>query len=327
METIDTQIILFAPDTYLWIMVAVAMAISLLLLFIGRRTRLRWRRRLCLLLVLAVWGVFFYGTFLGIRGVEVTQVEFASADLPEAFDGYRIVQFSDVHTGSYNGWREPLLREVVDSINSQKADLIVFTGDIQNKVPDEISAYGRPLRHLRAKDGICSVMGNHDYAVYSDRDDFNKTADIGRTCSEQIEMGWHLLNNSHYRIRRDSAAIYIAGMENDGEGRFPQLGDIRSALSGLNRKSFVVMLEHDPTSWRRKILPHSHCQLTLSGHTHGGQVSVFGLSPIMVRLSEYAGMYHAGDRALYVSTGVGGVIPFRIGVKPEIVVITLRKKK
>ena len=140
-------------------------------------------------------------------------------------------------------------------------------------------------------------------------------------------MGWHLLNNSHYRIRRDSAAIYIAGMENDGEGRFPQLGDIRLALSGLNRQSCVIMLEHDRTSWRRRILPHSHCQLTLSGHTHGGQFSLFGLSPVMVNYSESAGMYYAGDRALYVSTGVGGVVPFRVGVKPEIVVITLKKKK
>ena len=318
---------LFAPDTYLWFMVAAMTAVSLLLLFVGRHTRRRWLRWLCLVLALAGWGVFFYGTFLGIRGLEVRQVEFVSADLPEAFDGYRIVQFSDVHTGSYNGWRKPLLREVVDSINSQKADLIVFTGDIQNKVPDEIIAYGRPLRHLRAKDGICSVRGNHDYAAYSGRDDFNKTVDIGRTYSEQIEMGWHLLNNSHYRIRRDSAAIYIAGMENDGEGRFPQLGDIRSALSGLNRQSFVIMLEHDPTSWRRRILPHSHCQLTLSGHTHGGQFSLFGLSPVMVNYSESAGMYYAGDRALYVSTGVGGIVPFRVGVKPEIVVITLKKKK
>ena len=327
MKTIENHYTLLQPDAYLWIMAAAMLVISLLLLFVWWRTRRRSLRWLCPLLTVAGWYFFLYGTFAGIRGVEVRHEEFVSADLPEAFDGYRIVQFSDVHTGSYDGWREPLLREVVDSINAQRADLIVFTGDIQNKVPDEIMAHGRPLRHLKAKDGVCSVMGNHDYAVYSDRDDFTKTADIGRTCSAQIEMGWYLLNNSSRRIRRDSAAIYIAGMQNDGEGRFPQLGDIQTTLNGLSRQSFVVMLEHDPSSWGRKILPHSHCQLTLSGHTHGGQMSLLGLSPAMIGFREYAGMYHAGDRALNVSTGVGGVIPFRFGVKPEIVVITLKKKK
>ena len=317
---------LFAPDTYLWFMVAAMTAVSLLLLFVGRHTRRRWLRWLCLVLALAGWGVFFYGTFLGIRGLEVRQVEFVSADLPEAFDGYRIVQFSDVHAGSYNGWREPLLREVVDSINSQKADLIVFTGDIQNKVPDEIKAYGRPLRHLRAKDGICSVLGNHDYPEYSERDEFHRAADFGSTCTAEKDLGWHLLDNSWYCFRRNGEAIYIAGMENDGEGRFPQLGSLSSALIGLNRQSFVIMLEHDPSSWRRKILPHSHCQLTLSGHTHGGQFSLLGLSPAMFRYREWYGMHYIGERALNVSSGLSGVVPFRFGTPPEIVVITLKKK-
>jgi hypothetical protein len=116
-------------------------------------------------------------------------------------------------------------------------------------------------------------------------------------------------------------------MENDGEGRFPQLGDIAQTLRRLKRQSFVIMLEHDPTAWKRKILPHSHAQLTLSGHTHGGQFNLFGWSPASLKYREYDGLYRAGDRMLYVTKGLGGVIPFRFGTPGEIVVITLKCKK
>ena len=319
--------ILFAPDTYLWLMAAAMVLLTLVLFLLCRRTHRRWLRLLALLFVLFGWYVLAYGTFIGFSQLCVRHVEFASADLPAAFDGYRIVQFGDAHLGSYTGWRQPILGRAIDSINAQNPDLIVFTGDIQNKVPDEIELHLKQLQRLKAKDGICSVMGNHDYPHYVDCDDIQKVANLGQTMSTEDDLGWYLLNNGYHRIRRGEENIVIAGMENDGEGRFPQLGNITSALIGLNRQSFVIMLEHDPTSWRRKILPHSHCQLTLSGHTHGGQFSLFGLSPAMFSYREYYGMYYAGDRALNVTSGLGGVVPFRFGTPPEIVVITLKKKK
>jgi len=319
--------ILFPPDAYLWAMAAVMLLLTLALLWLCRRARRRWWRLPALLLIVLGWYVLVYGTFFGVSDIKVRQVEFASADLPAAFDGYRIVHFGDAHVGSFNGWRESILSRAVDSINAQHPDLIVFTGDLQNKVPDEIESHLGQLRRLKAPDGVFSVMGNHDYPLYSDRDDFQKTADLGRTMSAEQEMGWYLLNNTWRRIRRNQQSIVIAGMENDGEGRFPQLGNVASALTGLRRESFVVMLEHDPTSWRRKILPHSHCQLTLSGHTHGGQLSLFEWSPAGLRFREHSGMYYAGQRAINVTTGIGGVVPFRFGTPPEIVVITLRSKR
>ena len=127
-------------------------------------------------------------------------------------------------------------------------------------------------------------------------------------------------------MRRGNDSIVIAGMENDGEGRFPQLGNLGNALYGVKRSDFIVMLEHDPSSWRRKILPKSHTQLTLSGHTHGMQFSLFGWSPMSLLGKECMGLYRIGDRALYVSKGLGGVIPFRFGATGEIVVIKLKKK-
>lgn len=318
--------ILLAPDTYLWLMAALLAVVTLLAWLLLRRKRKRWLRLLVLAFLLSIWYIFLYGTFVGVDQLEVRHEEFCSKDLPANFDGYRIVHFSDAHLGSFSGWRQPMLSRIVDSINAQHADLIVFTGDLQNKYPEEVEDNQKLLSKLKAKDGICSVLGNHDYSNYSDRDDFDKTRDIGRTISAELDMGWFLLTNGYHRIRRDSTNIVIAGMENDGEGRFPQLGNISWALRGLSRQSFVIMLEHDPTSWHRKILPHSHCQLTLSGHTHGGQFSLFGLSAALFRYREYGGMYYAGERAMNVSTGVGGVVPFRFGVSPEIVVITLKKK-
>lgn len=322
----NSPTILFDPDTYLWLTIAILAILTLTVAWWLRRSRRRLPALLCLAFLLFGWYMVIYGAFIEFTRLEVRHVEYASEDLPDAFDGYRIVQFSDAHLGTYNGWRQPILRRAIDSINAQKADLIVFTGDLQNKEPDEIKPNIPLLKQLKAHDGVCSVMGNHDYPNYVDLDEIHKVANLCETMNTEEDMGWRLLNNTWRRIRRGEESIVIAGMENDGEKRFPQLGDITSALSGLNRKTFVVMLEHDPTSWRRKILPHSHCQLTLSGHTHGGQFNFFGLSPAMFTYRELGGMYYAGNRALNVSTGLGGVVPIRLGTTPEIVVITLKKK-
>ena len=281
------------------------------------------------------WGltlvaVFFYayGTFVGSKEFEVRHVELAFDDLPEAFDGYRIVQFSDIHLGTFVDNRVDYLRRAVDSINAQQADAVVFTGDIQNKQPSEIEPHMELLSSIRARDGIFSVLGNHDYCEYiGSKDVFVIGANLGLTRSMQEDMKWTLLNNGRRHIRRDSASIVMAGMENDGEGRFPELGNVNAALAGIRRDEFVIMLEHDPTSWRRKILPHCHAQLTLSGHTHGGQIQLFGWSPAQLIYRECNGLYHAGKRMLYVSKGLGGVIPFRFGAPGEIVVITLRRSK
>lgn len=270
---------------------------------------------------------WLWGTLVGFRQFEVVRVEYASTDLPEAFDGYRIVQFSDAHVGTLIGNRESILRRAIDSINAQGADLVVFAGDLQNKRAEEIERQRELLSTIHAKDGVYAVMGNHDYAEYLDVRPAEKPYYCQRTADAIKSLGWHLLTNSHAVVRRDSSEIIIAGMENDGEGRFPQLGDVLQTLRGVSYDAFIVMIEHDPTSWRRKILPQCHAQLTLSGHTHDGQMSLFGWSPAQLIYRECHGFYSEGDRALYVSKGLGGVVPFRLGNKGEIVVITLKSKK
>lgn len=321
--------LLLPPDAYLWLTAALLLLLTACCSLWARRLWRRSRRLLptvLSLLVVACWYVLLYGTFVGFGRLEIRHVEFASADLPAAFDGYRIVQFSDAHVGTYTGWRQPILARAIDSIKAQRGDMIVFTGDLQNACPDELTPHMPLLSSLKAPDGVYTVLGNHDYADYFQGTDFEKDANCGRTRSYEMEMGWTLLANWRRIIRRGADSIVVAGMENDGEGRFPQLGDIPMTLQGVGKDAFIVMLQHDPTAWRRKILPQCHAQLTLSGHTHAAQFELFGWSPVALKYREYDGTYYQGDRAIHVSKGVGGVIPFRFGATGEIVVIKLKKK-
>lgn len=283
-----------------------------------------------LLLVLLNWYVLMYGSFVGFSKLTVRHVVYHSPYLPQAFDHYRIVQFSDAHVGTYGLRRAHLLSRAVDSIKAQHADMIVFTGDLQNMQPDELRPHEAALASLKAPDGVFSILGNHDYAQYINADEATKAANCQRMVDAQRRMGWALLLNEHRTIYRGGDSIVVAGMENDGDGkRFPARGDVEAALKGVSDSSFVLMLEHDPKAWRRKILPQSNAQLTLSGHTHAMQFELFGWSPASLIYKEWGGLFHAtdgktGDRAINVSTGLGGFIPFRFGVPGEIVVIELR---
>lgn len=289
--------------------------------------RKRWRLW-ALVGTLLIWGAVLYGYYVGFEELRIRNIEYASSDLPASFDGYRIVQFSDAHVGTYGTDRQWLLQRAVDSINALKPDVIVFTGDLENLHPDELRPQLSVLRQLHAKDGVFSVLGNHDYPTYLDYDDTTKSLLVSFTKQYERQMGWRLLLNEHQTIRRDSDSIVIAGMENWGTlKRMPRKGDVKKTMEGVDKSAFVLMLQHDPTAWRQKILPECHAQLTLSGHTHGGQVSLFGWSPASLTYEEWGGLYQEGSRALYVSTGLGSLIPFRLNLPGEIVVITLKVKK
>lgn len=316
----------FVPDNMLyvnlfllfWGLIAVPKAVFSIFSLLGKRGR-----KVGLALVPMLWFVVLYGAFIGNFKLEVKHVDISFSDLPASFEGYKIVLFSDIHLGSMS---KALMQEAIDSMNAQQADAIVFAGDIQNKQPSEMVPFIPMLSKLKGKDGIFSVLGNHDYAEYVDLPPYEAARNEEEIVVRQLDMKWDVLLNEHRSIRRGDDCIVFAGMENDGEGRFPQKGNINTTLWGLDTKSFVVMIEHDPSSWKRKILPHSHCQLTLSGHTHGMQFELFGWSPLSVTGKECDGLYHIGERCLYVSKGLGAVVPFRFGATPEIVTITLHRK-
>ena len=310
---------------HLLCLVVIPAALFSLCSLLGRLSkRQRGGNRTGIALVLVFVAIYIYGSFVGSRQFEVVRVSYTDKDLPAAFDGYRIVLVSDLHVGSYTGSRQPLLRQVIDSINAEQADLVVFAGDLQNKRPEEITACRQLLSQVRAGDGVLAVLGNHDYAEYQGGDAKSQVANCARTVQAIRDLGWDLLLNEHRVLRRGADTIVIAGMENDGVGRFPQKGDIQKTLGGVGPDAFILLLEHDPTSWRRKIVPDGRARLTLSGHTHGGQMTFFGWSPARLAYDAVGGRYDEGRQTLYVTRGAGGVIPFRFATPREIVVITLK---
>lgn len=280
-------------------------------------------------LVAVLWYILFYGSTLGFSKVVVREVAFESADLPAAFDGYRIVQFSDAHVGTYGQTRSDILEEAVRKMNGLKPDLIVFTGDIQNLLPSELYPHMLTLSQLRAPDGVLSILGNHDYDIYTPSlPDSVRRANCREVIGLERHLGWTLLRNESRTLRRGQDSIVIGGMENWGSmGKGPRRGNVEKTLSGVSDSTFTVMLSHDPTAWRQLILPKSRAQLTLSGHTHAMQFELFGWSPASLVYSEWGGVFNEGQRAINVSTGLGGFLPFRFGVPGEIVAITLKCKK
>ncbi len=294
-----------------------------------------WGNVLGVFLAIVAFFSFIYGFTLGFRKMEVKRITLYVPDLPKAFDGYRIVQFSDIHLGSYYGWRGDLPQRDVDSIMAQHADLICFTGDLQNIRPDEIEPYKRLLGSLRAKDGVLSVLGNHDYTYYLDVDDEKEIARIEHQVQQtERDMGWKLLNNEHIVLHRGGDSIFVAGTENYDK---PKRTQVAKSLYGIKKGQFVLMLQHIPTQWREmwpSNINEMHGskdsvlvapQLTLSGHTHAGQVSVLGLRPSIFAPYDY-GLYEREGCQLYTTAGLGGTVPIRLGATAEIAVFTLRRK-
>lgn len=290
------------------------------------KTKKNWGNIVGILLAAGIIYIVVYGSTIGFNKIEVRHEDYYSSQLPKSFDGYRIVHLSDIHIGTYTNGNSWLLKAAIDSVNVQHPDLIAFTGDLQNREPSELYPHIETLSALKATDGVFSVRGNHDYADYIHAEPAVKVANERELVSRQRQMGWNVLVNEHISVRHGKDSIVIAGMENDGTGPFPKRGDVKKTMSGVSDNAFVLMLEHDPTSWKRNILPKSNAQLTLSGHTHAMQFSLFGWSPASLIYDEWGGLFYEGDRAINVSTGLGGFIPFRFGVTGEIVVVTLHSK-
>ena len=274
----------------------------------------------------ATLGYVLFGAIWGKEFFQVKQVTFSSPDLPAAFDGYRILQLSDIHSGSWKGNAEALQRAIA-LCNAQHPDLAVFTGDLVNSRADEMKEFMPVFSKLHTKDGVFSVLGNHDYGTYVRwNSEAERLANIDTLVMREEQMGWKMLMNDHRIICRGNDSIALIGVENSGRPPFPDRGDLPRAQQGTEGM-FKVLLSHDPTHWRRSVLPDTDIQLMLAGHTHDMQVNLFEFSFSRFIYPEYRGLYLQDGRGLYVNIGLGYVLfPMRLGAWPEITVITLRKK-
>lgn len=284
--------------------------------------------------VALAWLTLAYGYIFGRFQLDINQRSYESVTLPTSFHGYRIVHLSDIHLSTFNGHPD-FLERLVDSVNSQQPDLICFTGDLVTIGVEEAQPFEDILKKLQAKDGVISVLGNHDFLIY--RRDYKsnreRTAAVDElTNYERDVLGWKLLRNQSLKIARGADTITILGVDNysckDQGFHTVSYGDLDKAMSGTD--GFRILLTHDPTHWRNQVVGQTNIPLTLSGHTHDAQFKIFGWSPSSRLFPEHAGWYHESSedltQSLYVNVGIGCTLPVRIGVNPEITVIDLFRK-
>ena len=290
------------------------------------------RRKFISTTALAAAGIF---SLLAIDGIifgkyrhTVRKVKLRFKNLPENFKGYKIVQISDVHSGSF--FNPQKLQKAIDLINEQDADVVLFTGDMVNNYADEFKPFIPLFKSIKAKDGKFSILGNHDYGDYgawNSREE--KAQNIPTLKNYQAEAGFKLLRNENIALEKNGEKIYLLGVENWGIKPFPQYGDLDKALKGVPEDAIKVLMSHDPTHFDEVVKKHkTNVHLTLSGHTHGMQ---FGLdlknikwSPVKFKYKKWADLYESEGKYLYVNRGFGVIAyPGRVGINPEITVIEL----
>jgi predicted MPP superfamily phosphohydrolase len=273
-----------------------------------------------------------YGMVFNPYNYKIRKIKLILDDLPGSFDGFRIVQISDIHTGSFLS-TEPLTR-AVNLINEQTPDVVFFTGDLVNYYHKEALTYVDVLKKIEAKHGVFSIFGNHDYGdYYKWNNQAEKENDILELKNIHSKVGWKLLWDEHHDIEQDGEKITIIGVQNCSAHGFSNYGSLEKATANIKYSPVNILLSHDPSHWRKEVISkYPSINLTLSGHTHGMQFGVeipgFKWSPVQYIYKEWAGMYREKKQYLYVNRGLGFIgYPGRVGILPEITVIELKKKE
>jgi len=286
----------------------------------------------CLAFALLFTGMVYWAYDFTVKTITIE-----SSDVPAEFDGMRIVQVSDIHLGSWITDRP--LKRAIGMINNLKPDAVLFTGDLVNFSTSEAYPFRDDMKLITAPSGIYAIKGNHDYGDYVKWPSAKeKQADNDSLASFYRQLGWNLMNNRNVILHRGNASIAIAGVENwSANARYRKHGDLTEALKGTNSIPFILLMSHDPTHWQ-SIVSQSYPQvdLTLSGHTHGMQLGIltpsFRWSPVQYIYTYWAGLYskklnNGKDQFLYVNTGLGVIgFPGRVGIRPEITLLILKKK-
>ncbi|MBU2018790.1 MAG: metallophosphoesterase [Bacteroidetes bacterium] len=274
-----------------------------------------------------------YGMYKGRYNYKVLKYQLFFPDLPDDFDGYRITQISDIHSGSFDN-REKI-EYAVDLINEQKSDLMLFTGDLVNNKASEMDPWKSIFSKLKATDGVYSVLGNHDYGDYVQwPSEKAKQENLQELKNLQKEIGFNLLLNEHRYIEKGNSKLALVGVENWGAGGFKKAGDLSKASDGLSVDEFKILMSHDPSHWQQQVVDDAKkYHLTLSGHTHGMQFGIeipgwIKWSPVQWRYKYWAGVYQEKEQFINVNRGFGFLAyPGRVGIWPEITVIELKKGK
>ncbi|WP_299122120.1 metallophosphoesterase [uncultured Winogradskyella sp.] len=274
-----------------------------------------------------------YGMYRGKYNFRVLNYTLHFEDLPNAFDGYRITQISDIHSGSFDN--KAKIEYAIDLINEQESDLLLFTGDMVNNKASEMLPWKESFGRLKAVDGKYSVLGNHDYGDYVDWDSpKEKEQNLEDLKTIQKEIGFDLLLNESRFLKKNGERLALVGVENWGKGGFKKAGDLKKASQHIEADDFKILMSHDPSHWDEEVVNDAyHYHLTLSGHTHGMQFGIeipgwIKWSPVKWRYKHWAGIYENLGQYINVNRGFGYLgYPGRVGIWPEITVIELKKGK
>lgn len=274
-----------------------------------------------------VFFLILYGGLIGRKKLILKEVQIEFARLPESFDGIRILQFSDIHLGSFKG-DTAFIRTIKDRINSLNADIVLFTGDAVNVRTEETTEFMSVLPGIQARYGVYSVLGNHDYGDYVEwPTPQDKTRNLQQLIDNQRQWGWIVVYNDNRHIHIGQDSIAIVGVGNWGKPPFKRYGDLQKAYRSVDPETFAILLSHDPDHWQEEVVPTTGIDLMLAGHTHAWQLRFGNVSPSSLMYNEWAGLYRDGDQYLYVNQGLGSIMfPMRIGAYPELTLIELRKK-
>jgi predicted MPP superfamily phosphohydrolase len=275
-----------------------------------------------------LFGSLIYG-FSNKYNYHVKRIPISFQNLPAAFKGLKIVQISDVHSGSFSN--KEAVNQGIRKIMDLKPDLILFTGDLVNNTADEMKDYKDIFSQLKAPMGVYSILGNHDYGDYVQWESRNhRDQNLEQLKKTHAEMGWRLLMNEHVIFEREGEKIALLGIENwSAKARFPKYGKMQHAHTGTDGIPFKVLMSHDPSHWEAEVLEsYKDIDLMLSGHTHGMQFGVeipwLKWSPVQYVYKQWAGLYKNENQHLYVNRGFGFLgYPGRVGIMPEITLLEL----
>jgi predicted MPP superfamily phosphohydrolase len=275
-----------------------------------------------------LFGSLIYG-FGNKYRYQLKKIPLAFSNLPAAFKGLKIIHISDIHSGSFTD-KQAVLKGI-DKVMKEKADLILFTGDLVNNTADEMADYMDVFNKLNAPMGVYSTLGNHDYGDYVHWESPDaKKANLDRVKAIHGQLGWKLLVNEHVVLEKGGEKIAVIGIENwSAKSSFPKYGDMKKAYEGTSEYPFKILMSHDPSHWDAEVRPkYPDVDLMLAGHTHGMQFGVeipgFKWSPVQYVYRQWAGLYEQASQKLYVNRGYGFIgYPGRVGILPEITVIEL----
>ncbi len=293
--------------------------------------RRKFISQVALALAAIPFSSLIYGMTFGKYNYKVFRQQVFFPDLPDEFDGFKITQISDVHSGSFDNPEK--ISYAIDLINEQDSDMILFTGDIVNTHAVEMNPWIETFNKIKEhKYGKHSVLGNHDYGEYIDwKSEKEKDENFRDIKALYGKIGFDLMLNEHKYIQKGNDKIALVGVENWGKN-FKKAGDLTKASAGLSNEEFKILMTHDPSHWDAEVNNHSKdFHLTLSGHTHGLQFGIeipgfFKWSPAQYVYEQWAGLYEKAGKFIYVNRGFGfHAYPGRVGLMPEITVLELKK--